>query len=159
GLIFYTFRIMVGIGFFFAALMLFTALQWLRGKLTAEKIVQQRLLLYGWLFAAPLGYLAVECGWIVRCVGRQPWVVYGQIRTADVVSPVPAGDILASLTSFVVVYSILLFATLFFGSRILQQGPNLNLPLPGIDTTGVDVSPAEHIPDSRPAEATQEAQE
>jgi cytochrome bd ubiquinol oxidase subunit I len=159
GLIFYTFRIMVGIGFFFAGLMLFTALQWIRGKLTPETIAQQKLLLYSWLFAAPLGYLAVECGWIVRCVGRQPWVVYGQIRTADVVSPVPASDILASLISFVIVYSILFIATLFFGSRILRQGPNLNLPIPGISTTDVDITPAEHLPDSRPAEATQEAQE
>lgn len=70
GLIYYAFRTMIAIGFFFAGLMLLTTLQWLRGKLSAENITQQRWLMLGWVFAAPLGYIAVESGWIVPCTSQ-----------------------------------------------------------------------------------------
>ena len=133
GLIYYSFRIMSGIGFYFAALMLFSIFQWLRGKLSVENITQQRWLLRAWIFAAPLGYIAVECGWIVRCVGRQPWTVYNQIRTADAVSNLPPGNVLTTLIGFAVVYTVLFIAALYFGSRIIRKGPNLNLPVPGIE--------------------------
>lgn len=153
GLIYYAFRVMIAIGFYLAALMAITTLQWLRGKLTPEKITQQSWLLTAWVWSAPLGYLAVESGWIVRCVGRQPWTVYGEIRTVDAVSQLPASNVLSSLTAFVVVYSILFIFALFFGSRIIKEGPNLNLPIPGEGTEKDE--PAEHIPDSRPLEAKQ----
>ncbi|MEL7524077.1 MAG: cytochrome ubiquinol oxidase subunit I, partial [Cyanobacteria bacterium J06553_1] len=107
GLIYYAFRIMIAIGFILAGLMALTVLQWLRGKLSAANIAQQKWLLRIWVLAAPLGYIAVESGWIVRCVGRQPWTVYGEIRTVDAVSNVPASNVLTSLTTFAVVYSIL----------------------------------------------------
>lgn len=156
GLIYYAFRIMIAIGFILAGLMAVTTLEWLRGKLSAENITQQRWLLRLWLLAAPLGYIAVECGWIVRCVGRQPWVVYGEIRTADGVSQIPASNVLASLTAFTVVYSILFVFALYFGSRIIRQGPNLNLPVPGQTfDPELETTPAKHLPDSRPAEAQQ----
>ncbi|MEB3180653.1 MAG: cytochrome ubiquinol oxidase subunit I [Nostocaceae cyanobacterium] len=153
GLVYYSFRIMSGIGFFFAGLMLWSGVQWLRGKLSAQNIPQQRWLLRGWILAAPLGYIAVECGWIVRCVGRQPWVVYGQIRTADAASALPPGEVLGSLSVFAVVYTILLISALYFGSRIIRHGPNLDLPVPGLENQpAVDVTPVEHIPDQRPLE-------
>jgi cytochrome d ubiquinol oxidase subunit I len=152
GLVYYAFRIMVGVGFFFAGLMGVTVIQWLRGKLSPEEISKQRLLLWSWMFAGPLGYLAVESGWVVRCVGRQPWVVYGQIRTADAVSNVPPGNVVGSLTTFILVYSVLFISALYFGSRIIRKGPNLERPLPGA-ITDLGTNPAEHSPDSRPAEA------
>ena len=156
GLIYYSFRIMVAIGFYFAALMAFSVMQWIRGKLSAENIAQQSWLMRAWILAAPLGYIAVESGWIVRCVGRQPWTVYGQIRTADVVSNIPASNVLVSLITFAVVYSFLFICTLYFGSRIIRKGPNLSLPVPGLDNQpAIEIEPAEHIPDSRPAEAQQ----
>lgn len=157
GLIYYAFRIMIGIGFFFAGLMLVSVLQWLRGKLSAENIAQQRWLMRAWVFAAPLGYIAVDSGWIVRCVGRQPWIVYGQIRTVDGASNLPASNVLASLTAFAVVYSILFVGVLYFGSRIIRRGPNLELPVPGVepDRPAVDTTPAEFVPDERPVEAQQ----
>ncbi|MEQ8541519.1 MAG: cytochrome ubiquinol oxidase subunit I [Coleofasciculus sp. D1-CHI-01] len=156
GLIYYSFRIMIAIGFFFAGLMLVSVLQWLRGKLSPENITQQRWLLFAWIFAAPLGYIAVESGWIVRCVGRQPWTVYGQIRTVDAVSNVPASNVLTSLLCFTGVYILLFCATLFFGSRIIRRGPNLNLPLPSSETQeGVNTTPGQFIPDERPLEAQQ----
>jgi cytochrome bd ubiquinol oxidase subunit I len=162
GLVYYCFRIMSGIGLFLVALMGITIVQWLRGKLAAEQITAQKWLLRAWLWTAPLGYVAVETGWIVRCVGRQPWVVYGEIRTADGVSNLPASNVLTSLITFTLVYSILLAATLVFGSRIIRKGPNLDLPVPewgdaDVNGTpiekGVKLAPAEFVPDSRPVEA------
>jgi cytochrome d ubiquinol oxidase subunit I len=154
GLVYYAFRAMVGIGFFFVGLMGVSVIQWFRGKLAPEELGKQRLLLWSWVFAGPLGYLAVESGWIVRCVGRQPWIVYGQIRTADAVSNVPSDNVLTSLIGFTVVYSLLFASALFFGSRIIGKGPDLDRPIPGAgDITGVATEPAEHRPDSRPVEA------
>jgi cytochrome d ubiquinol oxidase subunit I len=155
GLIYYAFRIMSGIGFFFAGLMLFTVVQWWRGKLLASEITQQRWLLRSWLLAAPLGYIAVESGWIVRCVGRQPWTVYGQVRTVDAASHLPAGEVLGSLLGFTVIYTILLISALYFGSRIIRKGPNLQLPIPGEEKQVLEITPATHIPDSRPLETQQ----
>ncbi|ABA24887.1 cytochrome bd plastoquinol oxidase subunit 1 apoprotein (plasmid) [Trichormus variabilis ATCC 29413] len=156
GLIYYAFRIMSGIGFFLAGLMGISVIQWLRGKLSPEAIAKQKWLLRIWILAAPLGYIAVESGWIVRCVGRQPWVVYGKIRTADGVSHLPASEVLTSLVIFAGIYTALFICALFFGSRIIRQGPNLELPVPGIDTKpGVETTPAEFVPDQRPVEAQQ----
>ncbi|MGB3534715.1 MAG: cytochrome ubiquinol oxidase subunit I [Microcoleaceae cyanobacterium] len=156
GLIYYAFRIMIAIGFFFAGLMFITVLQWLRGKLTDENIAQQKWLMRGWILSAPLGYIAVEAGWTVRCVGRQPWTVYGQIRTVDAVSNLPPGDVLATLIAFATVYTFLFFAAMYFGSRIIRKGPNLDLPVPGIEEKpAVDTKPGEFQPDERPVEAQQ----
>jgi cytochrome bd ubiquinol oxidase subunit I len=156
GLIYYAFRIMSGIGFLLAGLMLFSTIQWGRGQLVPGTIGDQKWLLRAWIAAAPLGYIAVESGWIVRCVGRQPWVVYGQIRTADGVSHLPPGVVLTSLLSFAGIYSILFACALFFGSRIIRQGPNFDLPVPGMENQpAVDTEPAEFIPDQRPVEAQQ----
>ncbi|ASC74220.1 Cytochrome bd-II ubiquinol oxidase subunit 1 [Halomicronema hongdechloris C2206] len=156
GLIYYSFRTMVGIGFFLAGLMLITTLQWVRGKLSAETISQQRWLMRGWLLSAPLGYIAVESGWIVRCVGRQPWTVYGKIRTVDAASNLPAGDVLTSLTIFATIYTLLFISALYFGSRIIRHGPNLEMPVPSLEASGPeDGSTAQHQPNQRPVEAKQ----
>jgi cytochrome d ubiquinol oxidase subunit I len=157
GLVYYTFRIMIAIGFFLAFLMLWSTLYWLLGKLSAEKIAAQRWLMRTWIFAAPLGFIAIDSGWIVRCVGRQPWTLYGQIRTVDSASNVPASNVLVSLISFAVVYTLLFVATLYFGSRIIRKGPNLDLIVPGLEPTkpAMDTAPGEFIPDERPVEAQQ----
>jgi cytochrome bd ubiquinol oxidase subunit I len=121
-----------------------------RGKLAIDAIGQQKLLLLGWIFAAPLGYIAVEAGWIVRCVGRQPWTVYGQLRTADAASAIPASAVLTSLTGFALIYSVLFVATLYFGSRIIQAGPNLAMTVPGLDDQpAVKDEMTEFVPDRR----------
>ncbi|NEQ34110.1 MAG: cytochrome ubiquinol oxidase subunit I, partial [Leptolyngbya sp. SIO4C5] len=156
GLVYYSFRAMIAIGFFLAGLMLLTTLQWLRGQLSPENITQQRWLLRGWIFSAPLGYIAVESGWIVRCVGRQPWVVYGQIRTADAVSSLPPSDVLTTLIGFASTYTVLFIAALYFGSRIIRRGPRLDLPIPGVEEKpAVDTEPGQFTPDERPVEAQQ----
>jgi cytochrome d ubiquinol oxidase subunit I len=156
GLIYYSFRIMIAIGFFLAGLMLVSVLQWLRGKLSPDNIGQQRWLMAAWIVSAPLGYIAVESGWIVRCVGRQPWTVYGQIRTVDAVSNIPSSNVLTSLIGFATVYALLFFCALYFGSRIIRHGPDLARPVPGIEGhPAVEVEPAEHRPNRRPAEVQQ----
>jgi cytochrome d ubiquinol oxidase subunit I len=156
GLIYYSFRIMVAIGFFMAGIMLVSVWQWIRGKLSEDNIAEQRWLMLAWMFTAPLGYIAVESGWIVRCVGRQPWSVYGLLRTTDSVSNVPASNVLTSLTLFASTYSLLFFAALYFGSRIIRRGPRLDLPIPGVESKpAVDTTPGQFIPDERPAEAQQ----
>ncbi|BAZ11300.1 cytochrome bd ubiquinol oxidase subunit I [Calothrix sp. NIES-4071] len=156
GLIYYSFRTMIGIGFALAGLMLITVLQWLRGKLSTENITEQKWLLRAWLLAAPLGYIAIDTGWIVRCVGRQPWTVYNQLRTVDSVSKLPPSHVLVTLVAYATVYAMLLFTALYFGSRIIRKGPNLNLPIPGIESQpALDTAPAEFIPDERPVEAQQ----
>lgn len=155
GLIYYSFRTMIAIGFFLAGLVLWTAFQWLRGNLSPEQLVQQKWLMRAWIFSAPLGYIAIESGWIVRCVGRQPWTVYNEIRTVDAASNIPAADVLTSLSIFAVVYSLLFVSALYFGSRIIRKGPNLDIDPPELDRVGFNVRPAQHEPDSRPAEARQ----
>ncbi len=140
GLVYYSFRVMIAIGVYFAALMAVSLFAWLRGKLTESK-----WLMRGWIFAAPLGYIAVEAGWIVRCVGRQPWVVYGQMRTADAASNLPPGEILFSLGGLALMYFVFFGVTLFFGSRIILKGPDQTLQPPQFGKT-------RFIPDRRPAE-------
>jgi cytochrome d ubiquinol oxidase subunit I len=154
GLVFYSFRVMVGIGFFFVALMGISMVQWLRGKLSVEAIAQQKWLLWSWIFAGPMGYLAVESGWIVRCVGRQPWIVYGQIRTVDGASLLPPSEILFSLTGLTLMYTVFFFTTLFFARRIILKGPNLEIPLPRSPGLFQPQS-LNHAENSRPAEAQQ----
>jgi cytochrome d ubiquinol oxidase subunit I len=155
-LIFYSFRIMAGIGFFLVGLMLWSILQWLRGKLSPNNLTQQKWLLRAWILAAPLGYIAIESGWIVRCVGRQPWTVYGQIRTTDAASHLPPGEVLFSLTVITILYSVLFVCAMFFGSRIIRKGPDLTLPIPGSQIkTVIATESVSHIPDSRPLETPQ----
>ncbi len=129
-LIFYSFRIMVVIGMAFLGLMLWTLVAWLRGQLTSGSICNNRLLLRAWIASIPLGYLATECGWIVREVGRQPWVIYGLLRTRDAASTLPASVVAVSLVSFVVIYSSLFILFLIFAARIISKGPDLSLAPP-----------------------------
>jgi cytochrome d ubiquinol oxidase subunit I len=153
GLVYYSFRTMIAIGMFLAALAVVTMLQWLRGQLSEDKIADNKWLLRTWIFSAPLGYIAVETGWIVRCVGRQPWIVYGELRTVEQVSNIPPGEVLFSLSGLSAFYIVFFIAFIFFGSRIIRRGPNLELPLPEVQLPRF--MEAEHEPDSRPVEAQQ----
>lgn len=129
-LIFYSFRIMVMIGMAFFGLMLWTLAAWLKGQLTSESICTHHWLLRAWIASIPLGYLATECGWIVREVGRQPWVIYGLLRTRDAASTLPVSVVAVSLLTFVVIYSSLFILFLIFAARIIRKGPDLTLMPP-----------------------------
>ena len=132
GLLFYSFRIMAGIGIAVTALMLLTILVWWRRGLSSETLASLPWLGWAWILAAPAGYLAIEAGWVVRCVGRQPWTVYGELRTAEAASQLPAAEVLSSLTVFAILYAVLLGFALWFGARIIRRGPDLSLLPPDV---------------------------
>ena len=127
---FYTFRLMIGIGFAMLALMLWTLWVWYRRGLTPELFPRQKWLLYAWMAFGPLGYVAVETGWVTREVGRQPWIIFGLMRTQEGASMLPASAVATSLGLYLLIYTILLLAFLVFAWRILKQGPDLETPPP-----------------------------
>jgi len=122
-LLFYAFRLMVAIGFWFLLLTARTLWLWRRGKLTVSGIPRLRRLLLAWVASMPLGYIAVESGWLVREVGRQPWVVSGLLRTAAAASRLPATTVATTLLVYAVLYSILGVMFVVFVRRIIRQGP------------------------------------
>jgi cytochrome d ubiquinol oxidase subunit I len=71
----------------------------------------------------PSGIIATLAGWYVAETGRQPWVIYGILRTVDAVSPVPAQALLSTLIAFVCVYAVFITAFLVFAFRIIRRGP------------------------------------
>ena len=122
---FFSFRIMVGIGFIMIGLGLTGAVLWLMGRLYTT-----RWFLRAMVLASPLGFIAVLAGWFVAEVGRQPWVVYGLLRTADAVSPVPGGSVAASIALFVIVYGIVFGAGVFYMGQLVRRGPGQTPPVP-----------------------------
>jgi len=90
--------------------------------------------------------VAVICGWIVTETGRQPWVAYGILRTADATSPVPGGSILTTLLLFIVVYGIIFSMGIYYINRLIHRGP-----------VGPSIAPSEHGLPSRPLSAAEEA--
>jgi cytochrome d ubiquinol oxidase subunit I len=75
------------------------------------------------LYAIPLPYIAVQAGWAVTEVGRQPWIVYGVMKTAQAASPVAASQVGISLTAFIVVYGIIALFYLYLLRRTVLNGP------------------------------------
>ncbi len=71
----------------------------------------------------PSGIVATLAGWYLAETGRQPWVIYGMLRTVDAISPVPAQALLSTLIAFVCVYAVFLTAFLIFTLRIIRRGP------------------------------------
>jgi cytochrome d ubiquinol oxidase subunit I len=129
-LIFYAFRIMAGIGFALFGLMLWTGWAALRGRLRPAVISSQKMLLWAWVAAIPLGYIAVDMGWTVREVGRQPWVMYGLLRTSDAVSYLPVESVAFTTVGFFLIDSLLLAIFVLFAYRIARSGPDFSLPVP-----------------------------
>jgi cytochrome bd ubiquinol oxidase subunit I len=76
----------------------------------------------------PSGFIAVLSGWFTAEVGRQPWVVYGHLRTADAVSPVPLESVAASLATFAVAYLAIFGAGTYYMLRLIAAGPDLTRP-------------------------------
>ena len=80
----------------------------------------------------PLGFIATVLGWITAEMGRQPWVVYGLMRTADGVSPIPAGNVVWSLSLFLVSLGIIGASYFYYTLKTLRQGPDLTSPIPPV---------------------------
>jgi cytochrome bd ubiquinol oxidase subunit I len=116
---FFGFRIMVGCGMLMLGIVLLGG--WLRWR---GRLVETRRFLLLCVLAAPIGFVAVIAGWAVTEVGRQPWTVYGLLRTAQSVSPSLTGrDVAISLLAYTTVYLIMYPAGLLLMLRIVRAGP------------------------------------
>jgi cytochrome d ubiquinol oxidase subunit I len=110
---------MVGIGVLMLLVVAASAWAWWRGRLE-----QSVWTLRGWQLLSATGFVALIAGWWVTEIGRQPWVVYGLLRTRDAVSPVlKAGEVAASLTGYATVYAVIFGAGIVYLWRLLRQGP------------------------------------
>jgi len=118
GWVFYGFRTMyiIAIAMFGIAL----ASLWLRLQ---GRLFNTRWFLRSLVVMTPSGIVATLGGWYLAETGRQPWVIYGILRTVDAVSPVPAGSLLASLIAFVCIYALFMTAFLLFTFRQIRRGP------------------------------------
>lgn len=120
--VFYGFRTMYVI-----ALVMFTLAVislWLRFR---RKLFSTRWFLKALVVMTPSGVLATLGGWYTAEIGRQPFVIYGMLRTADAVSPVPAQTLLTTLIAFVLVYAVFFAAFMVFTLRLIRRGP-VDLP-------------------------------
>jgi cytochrome d ubiquinol oxidase subunit I len=116
---FFTFRIMVGCG------MLMLALAWLGSYLSYKhRLAYNRPLLWLTFFSFPLPFIAIITGWFTAEVGRQPWVVYGVLRTAQAVTPfLTAYEAAISLAVFCSVYTLIFAFGTYYINRLLRAGP------------------------------------
>ncbi|WP_455374502.1 cytochrome ubiquinol oxidase subunit I [Limibacillus halophilus] len=121
-IIFWSFRVMVGLGFAMAALGLWSGWSRLRGRL-----FDSPWLLRAAVLLSPSGFAAVLAGWITTEVGRQPWTVHGLLRTAESHSPLDASAVGTSLVIFVLVYFAVFGAGTFYALRLMAQSPEAGI--------------------------------
>ncbi|HVN03912.1 MAG TPA: cytochrome ubiquinol oxidase subunit I [Bryobacteraceae bacterium] len=120
-LVYFSYHIMVGLGTIFIAVMALAALQLWRGKL-----FQERKFLWLLLLAAPFPYIANTAGWITAEAGRQPWLIYGLMRTpAGVSAQVAAGNALFTLIGFMGMYAVLAILFMLLVYREIEHGPEV----------------------------------
>ena len=117
-IVFWAFRVMVGLGLLMIAIGAAGAFLWWRGGLDRSKLFHRAA-----VAMSASGFVAVLAGWITAEVGRQPYVVYGVLRTADAVSPVGAGEVGLSLLAYMIVYAIVFSAGALYILRIIADGP------------------------------------
>ena len=140
--VYFAFRIMVGIALLMLAIVVAGIVLWWRGRLDGSR---PYLLLCQW--AMPLGFIAVIAGWTTTEVGRQPWTIYGLLRTADAVTPSLTGrDVLISLVLYVLVYLIIYPTGVFLMARIVRAGPQPEAPEQPPIASGRPKSPVEALP-------------
>lgn len=122
-IIFWTFRIMVALGFAMLALGAWGALSWWQGRLYDRRMLHRAAVIMG-----PMGFVAVLCGWVTTEVGRQPWTVYGLLKTQDSAAPIALSAVSASLTAFVVVYFLIFGTGTYYLLRLMAQRPGAGDP-------------------------------
>jgi len=131
----YAFRGMVGLGVIF---ILLTVFGWFNRK---------KLMAYPWylrimVLAIPLPYIAIQLGWLLTEIGRQPWIVYGVLKTADGASPVAASQVAISLVAFILVYGLLGAAGFYLMYQKAVKGPDLESEDATRDGGSAEVQPA-----------------
>jgi cytochrome d ubiquinol oxidase subunit I len=118
GIVFWSFRIMVGIGFAILGLGLLSLLARATGHLYDWSLLHRFAILLG-----PAGFVAVIAGWVTTEVGRQPYVVYGLLRTADAASPLAAPAVGASLLAFIIVYFAVFGVGVWYILKLMAKPP------------------------------------
>lgn len=125
-IVFWSFRVMVGLGFAMLGVGVFSLWCRWKGTLHSNHWLHRAALIMG-----PSGFVAVLAGWITTEVGRQPYTVYGHLLTADSISPIAAPAVAASLIAFIVVYFIVFGAGTFYILRLMGRLPRD--PMPDLD--------------------------
>ena len=142
--VFFTFRIMVGIGVAMLLLAVASLWAWRRGTL-----FESRWLLDGWRLLSPAGFVAILAGWYVVEIGRQPYVVYGLLRTSEAVSPnIAAAAVLTSLIVYALAYAVIFGAGIWYVRKLMLVGP---VRQPPKDTRHGEKTPARpmSLPDEK----------
>jgi cytochrome d ubiquinol oxidase subunit I len=147
-IIFWSFRIMVALGFAMLGLGLWSLLARLRKKLYDWTWLHRAAIAMG-----PAGFVAVIAGWVTTEVGRQPFTVYGLLRTAESHSPLAAPAIAASLLAFIVVYFIAFGLGIYYLLRLMSKPPGAGEPEPEpIPQRAAGITPAAGVGASLPGE-------
>jgi cytochrome d ubiquinol oxidase subunit I len=116
---FFAFRAMVGAGMVMLGVSWLGLLLWRLGRLETS-----RWFLWGAFLSFPLGFIAIVCGWFTAEVGRQPWVVYGLLRTKDAVTPsLTTFDVAFSLIGYIAVYAVVYAFGFLYLYRVMRDGP------------------------------------
>ena len=123
---FWSFRIMVGIGMLMIATGLLALVLFLKKRLFDTTWFQ-----YWCMALTPAGFIAVLAGWFVTEIGRQPYMVYGVLKTAEAASPVPGTSIAISLAAFVIVYGFVFGAGSYYILKLIAKGPGTQEPTYG----------------------------
>jgi cytochrome d ubiquinol oxidase subunit I len=116
--VFWSFRIMVGLGTLMVITGVMAVVLYFRKKLFETRWFQL------WCMAlTPAGFISVLAGWFVTEVGRQPYIVYGALRTSDTVSPVIGPNVALSLLAFIITYTFVFGAGSYYILRLIGKGP------------------------------------
>ncbi|MCR9071243.1 MAG: cytochrome ubiquinol oxidase subunit I [Alphaproteobacteria bacterium] len=147
--LFWTFRVMVGIGFAMVGVGLWALWRRWRGTLYEPDWLHRCAIVMG-----PSGFVAVLAGWIATEMGRQPYTVYGLLRTVDSASPLAAPAVAGSLIAFILVYFLVFGAGVYYLLRSMKAAPHDNEPglTPGAPLRAAGVTPAAAL-DPRPTAA------
>lgn len=140
GIVFWAFRIMVGLGFAMLGIGMWSLFARWRKSLYEWTWLHKAAVLMG-----PSGFVAVLAGWITTEVGRQPWTIYGVLRTADSVSPIAAPAVATSLLVFIVVYFAVFGTGTWYLLKLMAKPPEAREPLLEDDPTraaGITPAPA-----------------
>jgi cytochrome d ubiquinol oxidase subunit I len=142
-LVFWSFRIMVGIGFLMLGIGLFSLWARWRGTLYDSKLLHSFALAMG-----PAGFIAVLAGWVTTEAGRQPFTVYGLLRTVDSASPLDAPAVATSLLAFIVVYFIVFGMGVLYILRLMKAPPHHGEEGPSRDVPAraAGITPAQAVP-------------
>jgi cytochrome d ubiquinol oxidase subunit I len=138
-IVFWSFRIMVGLGFAMLGLGLWSLYCRWRGHLYTSEWLHRAAMVLG-----PAGFVAVLAGWVTTEVGRQPYTVYGHLLTANSVSPIAAAAVGSSLVAFIIVYFLVFGAGTFYILRLmsrLPRDPSGDLGEGPIRTAGITPAP------------------